>query len=256
MNIPFSDQFIDMLYRVPVMLVSFTIHELAHGYVSYKQGDPTPKRAGRITLNPIKHIDPIGAILLLFARFGWAKPVPIDPGYYKNKKTGIMLTSFAGPLSNILMASIGAAIFALSINSFSGFSLKQLVAAINTQGGEGRVGNSFVSLSWVLQILINGNFYGIALTSIQSIILTLLLNFITINILLAAFNLIPIPPLDGSKVLFPLLPTRLYYEYILPYERFGMILLIILSFTGILGFILTPFYNAVEAIIISVLTLF
>ena len=255
-DMPFSEEFIEVLYRIPVLLVSFTVHELSHAYVSYRQGDPTPKLAGRITLNPIKHIDPIGAIMLLVARFGWAKPVPIDPSYYKNRKAGIMLTSFAGPLSNIVLAAICTAFFALFVDLFSGHSLKELFEAMNYVIGEDTFGNNLMSLSGVLYFLTMGGFTGVYLTTVQTVALTLLLNFISINILLAAFNLVPIPPLDGSKILFSILPERIYYRYILPYERYGMFLIMALSFTGVLSFILTPFFNVVQTIIISIITVF
>ena len=212
----FSLNFSELLYRIPVLLVSFTIHELAHGYTSYRLGDPTAKLAGRLTLNPIKHIDPIGALLLLVSRFGWAKPVPINPGYYKNKKAGIMLTSFAGPLSNILLAILFTALFAVSDIYFTGYSI----------------------------------------TAFQLIVFRLMYRFIEINILLAAFNLIPIPPLDGSKILFSLLPNRIYHQYILPYEGYGMFVILALSLTGLLLIILQPLVSFLVSIVNNIYPVF
>ena len=213
----FSMQFISVLYRVPVLLVSLTIHELAHGYMSYRLGDPTAKEAGRLTLNPIKHIDPIGALMLLVVGFGWAKPVPINSSYYKNKRAGIVLTSFAGPLSNLLLATLFAILFTLSVRHFTGYYI----------------------------------------STFQSVVLTLIRwYFIPINIILAAFNLLPIPPLDGSKILFSILPQQVYYNYVLRYERYGMFILLALSFTGILSMLIIPVTDVIYGIINSILKLF
>ena len=213
---PFSQQFINILYRIPVLLISLTVHELAHGFVSYRLGDPTAKMAGRLTLNPIKHLDPIGSLLLLTVGFGWAKAVPFDPKYYKNKRVGIMLTCFAGPLSNILLAIVFAVVFVFYGRTISWYSM----------------------------------------TDFQYVIYRLLSEFlIPINIMLAALNLIPIPPLDGSKVLFPLLPGHFYFKYIMPYERYGMFVILVLSYLGILSIIMSPIVNVLYSIILNIINL-
>ena len=198
-----SQEFIDMLYRVPVILITFTVHELSHGFVAYLLGDDTAKKAGRLSLNPIRHIDPVGALMLIVMRFGWAKPVPINPNKFKKKKLGIILTSLAGPFSNLILAL-------LTIVPF-----------------------------WLIYM-----HYGLrtssSSTGFTDIVITFLFQFILVNISLGIFNLIPIPPLDGSKVLFALLPDRIYFNYVLRYERYGMILLLLLSFSGMLSKIMGP----------------
>jgi Zn-dependent protease len=205
-----SDQsmLLEMLYRVPVLLLSFTIHELSHALVAYRCGDMTAKLAGRITLNPLKHIDPIGALMLIVARFGWAKPVPINPSNFKKRKPGIVLTSLAGPVSNIVLAFLFSFVYLAYLTSFNGVS---------------------------------------------EILLNLFNEFIVVNVSLAAFNLIPIPPLDGSKVLFAALPDRIYFNYVLRYERYGMIALMVLSFTGLLGRVIGPIANTLFSVILNTL---
>jgi len=197
--------FINMLYRIPVLLLSFMTHELSHALAAYRCGDNTAKQAGRISFNPLRHIDPIGAIMLIVAGFGWAKPVPINPNNFRRRKSGIIVTSLAGPLSNILLAIIFYAIYCV-------FYIRTYRSTL------------------------------LPATGAADVMLTLLEQFYVVNISLAAFNLIPIPPLDGSKVLFSLLPDHIYYNYILRYERYGMFVLMALSFSGYLMIILKPIF--------------
>ncbi len=177
-----------------VVFVCSPIHELAHGWVAYKLGDKTAKNEGRLTFNPIKHIDPIGMIMILLFGFGFAKPVPVSMRNLKNPKRDMALVAIAGPAANIILAYISAFMYYLAV-----FILK------------GSVAGALISLF----------FYYSAY----------------INIALAAFNLIPLPPLDGSKVLAAFLPNKAYYKYMM-FERYAMIALLVLIATGALDKIL------------------
>ncbi|WP_051586022.1 site-2 protease family protein [Caldanaerobius polysaccharolyticus] len=181
-----------------------SFHEYAHGLVSYKLGDPTPKVQGRLTLNPLAHIDPVGFLALWIVGFGWAKPVMINPIYYKDAKKGELLTAAAGPLSNVIMA--------------------------------------FVSL-----LLINIGGYNVAILG------PILYQLYIYNVVLAVFNIIPVPPLDGSKVLYSLLPYRYSYAFT-QYENVGQIILLILLFTGMISRIMNPLVNLLDLWLRSIIT--
>jgi Zn-dependent protease len=170
--------FAELLIRAVAVVIAMTGHELCHGLMAYKLGDPTAKSGGRLSLNPLRHIDPIGLVALFVFGFGWAKPVMVDMRYFKNPKRGMALTAAAGPAANFVMAY--AAFLLLHLTSF-------------LQAPE-----------WAH---------------------TLLLAVAAINIGLGVFNLLPIPPLDGSKMLGAFLPDRLYVQ-VLRYERYGMVLLL------------------------------
>lgn len=174
-----------------VVFVCTPIHELAHGWVAYKLGDNTAKNQGRLTFNPVAHIDIIGMIMILLFGFGYAKPVPVNMRNFKNPKVGMALTGAAGPASNIIMAFL---------NIFVYYFLNAVLP-----------------------------FRGTAI----NLILTFFYYAAFINVSLAVFNLLPIPPLDGSKIIAGVLPDRVYYKY-MQYERYVMIAVIVLLFTGIL----------------------
>lgn len=180
----------EILIVVLASLLCITFHECSHGFVAYKLGDPTAKRQGRLSLNPIKHIDIFGLIMMAVFKFGWAKPVPVDMRYFRNPKTGMALVAIAGPLSNILLAYVALLVRAIVI-----FFL-----------------------------------YG---TAAGSIIITFLEYVALLSIGLAIFNIIPIPPLDGSKVLNAVLPNKIYYK-VMQYERIGMLLLLAVMYLGVL----------------------
>ena len=181
----------ELLMGVIPSLICICFHELSHGYVAWRLGDDTAKRSGRLSLNPIKHLDPIGLLMMLVFHVGWAKPVPIDMRKFKNPKRGMAITAAAGPLSNVLMSVLFLFLYGL----------------VYMPLGRSRVG------LYVLEML--------QLTA-------------TIGIGLAVFNCLPVPPLDGSKVLFSLMSDESYRK-LMRYERYGGILIMLLVFTGLLG---------------------
>lgn len=187
---------ISILINVPITLIALSGHEFAHGWVSSKLGDPTPERDGRLTLNPLAHLDVVGTILMILTGFGWAKPVMVDPRYYKNQKRGMALTAIAGPLANLIMAFIALLIYAIV---FYVVNMRESTFSI------------FPSL-----------------LLFRKFMLTLAVR----NLCFMVFNIIPIPPLDGSKVLGMFLPNRAYYK-MLQYERYCMLIIMVLSITGV-----------------------
>lgn len=181
-----------LIARLIVLMIAFTIHELAHAVTADYLGDSTPRRMGRISLNPLVHLDPLGSILLLVSGFGWAKPVLVNPLNMRgNPRTAMAIVAIAGPLSNILMAVLGAIPLRLMLT-----------------GG----GIPFGSSSTILPDL------GY-----------LLFEFVWINVILAFFNLIPLAPLDGSKVLAGVLPAQMAYQ-LRPLEQYGPLILLALIF--------------------------
>jgi len=162
-----EDRILQIIPMLPAVLLALTIHEYAHGLVADRLGDPTPRDAGRLTLNPLKHLDPVGTLMLLIAHIGWARPVPIDPRNFDHPRTGMIWVSLAGPLANMAAAL--------------GFGLMLRIVTPETLIASQPLGTSLLSfLLWGLFI----------------------------NLVLAAFNLLPLPPLDGSKVIQGLLPAR------------------------------------------------
>lgn len=182
------DSLQDLVIRLLAVLLCLTVHELCHGLAAYALGDPTAKRNHRLSLNPLRHIDWFGFAMLAVAGFGWAKPVPVNPNYFKKPKLGMALTALAGPVSNFLLALL-------------------LLLLVRPVAGFRAAGWSDLALQFLIRS---------ALLSVG----------------LGLFNLVPIPPLDGSKVLFSLLPDR-QYNQLLRYERIGMIVLWALVAVGV-----------------------
>ena len=209
-----------LIFMIPALLLSVIVHELGHGIVAYRLGDPTPKLAGRLTFNPIPHIDPFGsiilpAILIIFNSpilFGWAKPVPINPFNFKKLgyRKGMAVTSLAGVSMNMLFAFIFGFLFQILSNQ----SVLSSIASV--------LGTGFI----------------------KSVIMPLLIFFqysVSINVILAIFNLLPIPPLDGWRFLTTMLPIQLEQK-LESIEQYGMIILIVLLMVGVLNYILIPPY--------------
>lgn len=207
----FNLSLIEILARITVLFTAITVHEYAHGFVAYKLGDPTAKYSGRLTLNPLAHLDPIGAVCMALFSFGWAKPVPVNPMYFKNKKRDNVLVALAGPLANLLLAFLFAFLTAL----YSKFT------------------NTYLFNSNSILYMNNTN-------PIAEFGLQLFVQLAFLNIGFAVFNLIPFPPLDGSKILGAFIPQR-NYNKLLMYEHFGFFIILALSFTGILGVVLDFF---------------
>ncbi len=202
--------FTNLLVQLPILLFTITIHEFSHGYVAYMLGDDTAKRAGRLTLNPISHIDPIGLIMLFIARFGWAKPVPINPHNFQNYKRDMAISAAAGPAANFIMAIILSLIF----NAIKNANPEILYYSSNS------------TQFW----------------------LGMLIYAILINLALGLFNLIPIPPMDGSKILGGFLSDEAYFRYTAKERQGAQILMIIIVVSivfrlNLIGSIIMPPLN-------------
>ena len=182
---------------VAASLLCITFHETCHGLVAYWLGDPTAKSLGRLSLNPFKHLDPIGALCMLLFGFGWAKPVPINTRYFKKPRGGMALTALAGPVSNLLMS---------------------LVAFI--------IGQYVFVLGGAQMFSADVNFMQLLFIFFQT--------FYILNLGLAIFNLVPVPPLDGSRILLVFLPDKLYFG-IMRYERYIYLALLICLYLGVLN---------------------
>ncbi|MBP2662149.1 MAG: Peptidase family [Firmicutes bacterium] len=200
----------DMIFRIPALLIALTVHEYAHARAAVILGDPTPRLMGRLTLNPVAHLDPIGLIMLWLFKFGWAKPVPINPSYFKNYRQDMLVVSLAGPVSNMVLALLTA--FLIGI-----LAKMQLLS-----GG-------WVKVLWMTY---------------------------TYNIILAIFNLVPIPPLDGAKVLASILPGqqgRIFDQL----EQYGPFILMGLVYIGFIGMITYPLERGlayvINAIVMTIL---
>lgn len=209
------------LIYIPMVLIALTFHELAHGIASLKLGDPTPKMTGRLTLNPLVHLDLVGTILMVLTGFGWAKPVEINPRYYKNPKKGMALTALAGPLANLALSIVTMLIYGICFVFYAKF--------------------------------------GILSTAMKTIT-SLTISFVQLNLSFMVFNFIPIPPLDGSRILGLFLSDSAYFK-IQRYERYSFLLIIVLSgmgvFDKIIGTgvmtILTGMINVLDKLVMMVI---
>lgn len=209
-----TDGLFDLVLSIPAVLIAITVHEFGHAFSAYKLGDDTPLRQGRLSLNPLDHIDPLGIAMLLFVHIGWGKPVQIDPRNY-NRNISVekadAIVSFAGPLMNFITAIIVALIYC-AIYKFAGMA--------------------FLA------------------SNIGMIIMLILADCITMNIGLGVFNLIPLPPLDGSKIFLPILPYNAK-TWFMQYEQVFYIIFLVIWITGIAGRLISPIIGQMTNWILS-----
>lgn len=208
-----SDQALHFLLKLllyaPPLLLGLTLHELAHGYTAFRLGDPTAKAAGRLTLNPIKHLDILGVLAFVFLKVGWAKPVPVNPNFFRNPPKDMLVVALAGPLANLALA---------------------LISAILLNGAQAMM--------------------PIAPNPVQSFFLLLCLVSVQINVMLAVFNLLPIPPLDGSRILMGLLPPRTAASYA-RLEPYGFLVVLVLFYMGLIGKVILPIVDALVSLLVG-----
>ncbi|MDR1735643.1 MAG: site-2 protease family protein [Oscillospiraceae bacterium] len=200
-----SGNFLPLLYLLPIVVISLTVHELCHGLASYKLGDDTAKQQGRLSLNPLKHIDPVGFLAMLLMGFGWAKPVRVDLRNLKKPKRDFALTAVAGPFSNLILAFVFAIVYVILFYS----------------GLWGTWGSDAM-------------YYAVI-----------------VNIGLAVFNMLPFPPLDGSRLVAAFLPDRYYIQF-LRLERYGMLVVLALLYIGVLDGFLNAAVTGIFDLFISI----
>ena len=216
----FMEQLRNFLFMLPCILIALPVHEVAHGYVAYRLGDPTARNFGRLTLNPLKHFDPLGVICMLFVGFGWARPVPVNTRHFKKPRRDMALVALAGPASNLLLGFIGLLIYRILFAVFAASVVSVDPTAFST--------------------------------SLFKTLLEFLVTFFSLNISLAVFNLLPIPPLDGSRLLMMFLPPRAYM-WVAQNERYITLVVFLLLITnrlnGPIHFLVNLIYSGMNAII-------
>lgn len=204
---------LQILVLAPPILLALTLHEFAHGYVAYRFGDPTASAAGRLTVNPIKHLDPLGTLAFFIIHIGWARPVPVNPVYFKNPKQDMLWVALAGPVTNLALA-VASALLAKTVVIIGGFFPENGVVFFNL-----------------------------------FILMEMLKASVWINLVLCVFNFLPIPPLDGSRILTGLLPNEMARSY-LKYEKYGFVLILILAFTGVLSKLILPIIGFANSLLL------
>jgi len=197
-----------LIILAPPFLFALTFHELAHGYVAWNLGDPTARNAGRLTMNPLKHLDPLGVLAFIIMKIGWAKPVPVNPVYFKDPRKGMLLVALAGPGANLVLA-VASALLVKLLLLFPFLPMFVLMP----------VAQMLAASVWI-------------------------------NVMLAVFNILPIPPLDGSKILMGVLPPDMArsYEKLEPY---GFILLLVLFYLGIISKVIMPIIRFANTLLLG-----
>lgn len=209
MSSEFLNNLINYLYIIPCALIALSFHEFAHGWMANRLGDHTARNFGRLTLNPLKHLDILGTLCMIFFRFGWAKPVPVNSRYFKNPRRDMALTAAAGPIMNFILAFIGLLFYHIILAFFIAFSPSSSFAS--------NIGSTAII------------FFGY---------------FTVMNLSLGVFNLLPLPPLDGSRIFYVFLPEKIYFG-IMKYERYIQFAILILLYLGLLD---TPLNYIVDHI--------
>ena len=209
-----NDSILQFIILAPPLLLALTVHEFAHGYVAFRLGDPTAQALGRLTLNPLKHLDPLGTLAFFVFHFGWAKPVPVNPAYFKDPQKDMLWVALAGPATNLSLAVISALMVKAVVLLAQSIPYSALGAAILVP-----LNSTLIASVWI-------------------------------NLVLCIFNFLPIPPLDGSRILTGVLPPRLARSYA-SIERYGFILLIILAATGVLSKLIIPLINFANSLLLS-----
>jgi Zn-dependent protease len=197
------DSILQFIILAPPLLLALTVHEFAHGYVAFRLGDPTAKASGRLTLNPLKHLDPLGTLAFFVFHFGWAKPVPVNPVYFKDPQKDMLWVALAGPATNLALAVVSA------------LMVKAVVLLARSI--------PYSALGEAILVPLNST----------------LIASVWINLVLCIFNFLPIPPLDGSQILAGILPENFARPYAF-IQRYGFILLLILAVSGILSKLIIP----------------
>ena len=203
-----------LVLSIPAVLLAITVHEFGHAYAAYKLGDDTPLRQGRLSLNPLDHIDPLGLAMLLFAHIGWGKPVQVDPRNY-NRNISVekadAIVSFAGPLMNFITAIVFALIYC-ALYKFAGVAF--------------------------------------LMSTVGSIIMAIIASIVTMDIGLGVFNLIPLPPLDGSKIILPILPQNAKY-WLMDHEQIFYLVFLLIWITGFAGRLISPIIDQITTWVIN-----
>lgn len=216
--------------------MSFSVHESMHGWTAYKLGDPTARNLGRITLNPLKHLDPIGTVCMIFAHVGWARPVPVNSRNFKKPKRDMAIVGAAGPLANLALALIHLLLLKIAIAI--------ILPSMKTE---------LVDYSYALYY--GSAFSGSFAFSVLAMLVYILYLGIVLNVSLAIFNLIPIPPFDGSRIFYVFLPTKWYF-WVMKYERIIMLVVLILVWVGALTGPLSLIMGAVINLLLKLVGLY